>query len=777
MTVQLDAWGDNSIRIRVAPKGQPIVEPPIGALLPEAPLGSNGAVLSGHGMTHGNLRIDVDPVTGLVMATRLSDGVVLLNQTGLVFAPCQIAQASPGSVEATVTFAGLDEGELVAGLGEHGRGGQERKVRRSEWKHTFADSLYYGKSQGGDVSIPMYTSSKGYGFVWNSPALGSVDIGASQVQWSSLATKNVDLWISAPPAGAEALPYRPLLRQYADAVGHAIPMPSYTTGFIQCKDRYRNQTQVLDVARGYKQRGLPISMIVIDWFHWTQMGDFGLKSACWPDPQAMVDELRSLDIELMVTLWPYIGQQVSTHWEEYSTKGYLGVNIESGKPDSFWQYNTPTGNSIIDPSNPAAMNATSSHWYEGYGKYGIRAIWMDQSEPDHAAYISGGQWQFHAGTDAEMLPTWVKYWGQGFQRELESAGHKPGEYFILSRNGWAGTQAAGMALWSGDIGSNWDELEAAVTVGQGVGLSGIPLWTTDIGGYGGGDPSSADFQELVVRWFQFGAFCPLFRLHGHRRGGPPADPECSNTNGDNEVWNLAKEPAHYDAIVAVMELREALRPYVKQLNDLSVSDGLPMMRAMFLEFPADDACNDGSTDHQYMFGPDWLIVPVTKAGATTWSAYLPPLLDDSWIYWWNRTEMPSGWVDIDTSAIGSFPLFRRASAAPLPVPPPPPAPPSPPAPTTCEGWCTSADHCCVGTVSSYQHPSCAQGCIIARNTASLQECKDTCTANDGTCSWSIGGMDMSNCDSCPDGCDASAGVAECYYGCEHGDSQSWMSIV
>ena len=102
-----------------------------------------------------------------------------------------------------------------------------------------------------------------------------------------------------------------------------------------------------------------------------------------------------------------------------------------------------------------------------------------------------------------------------------------------------------------------------MTVGQGVGLSGIPLWTTDIGGYGGGDPSDPSFQQLIVRWFQFGAFCPLFRLHGHRGGGPPAN-QCGPTNGDNEVWNLATKADHYDAITAVMHLRESLRPYVEE---------------------------------------------------------------------------------------------------------------------------------------------------------------------------------------------------------------------
>ena len=160
--------------------------------------------------------------------------------------------------------------------------------------------------------------------------------------------------------------------------------------------------------------------------------------------------------------------------------------------------------------------------------------------------------------------------------------------------------------------------------GQQAGLSGIPLWTTDIGGYAGGDPDDPGFQQLIVRWFQFGAFCPLFRLHGHRAGGPPAD-ACGPTNGDNEVWNLAREPAHFAAIASVMRLRERLRPYVHALHNESVATGAPMMRAMALEFAADAACARDEAEAQFMLGPEWLVSPVTRENATEWPVYLPAL--------------------------------------------------------------------------------------------------------------------------------------------------------
>jgi len=293
----------------------------------------------------------------------------------------------------------------------------------------------------------------------------------------------------------------------------------------------------------------------------------------------------------------------------------------------------------------------------------VKAIWMDEAEPDHAQYISGGQWDLHAGTDTEILPAWVKYWSKGFSDKFKEIGRKD-DYFILSRNGWAGTQAYGTALWSGDIGSNFDELQTAVQAGQQTGVSGIPLWTTDIGGYSGGDPDTPLFQELIVRWFQFGAFCPLFRLHGHR-GGKSAVPanQCGPTNGDNEVWNLAQEPEHYNAITTMMHLREDLRDYVQRINNESVHTGMPMMRPMFLEFPTDAVAKNNSAEAQFMFGPDWLVSPVTTSNATTWPVYLPNLNageKSEWVYWWDQTVyQPGKWYTMNTTSISEFPLFVK----------------------------------------------------------------------------------------------------------------------
>jgi alpha-D-xyloside xylohydrolase len=305
----LEAFGSNSIRVRVAVPGQgSVVEPAISALLVQAPPSfddagntMNATQTDPHALTNGNLKIILDPATYQLTATRVSDGKVLLKQTGLKFNEACVG-SKPGSKAITATFASTKD-ERIYGLGEHVTG----KVMQLPYEKVFSDSLFYGKSRGADVSIPFFSSSLGYGFLWNLPSFGSVSMKPpSDMQWVSDASLGLDIWITttaasttasttAPTADAAAAAavtsdapaaavgkdvtpktrkrsiYADILHQYADAVGHAIPMPTWSTGFIQCKDRYRNQTQLLDVAKGYKKRNLPISMIVIDWFHWEQV--------------------------------------------------------------------------------------------------------------------------------------------------------------------------------------------------------------------------------------------------------------------------------------------------------------------------------------------------------------------------------------------------------------------------------------------------------------------------------------------------------------------------
>ena len=229
----------------------------------------------------------------------------------------------------------------------------------------------------------------------------------------------------------------------------------------------------------------------------------------------------------------------------------------------------------------------------------------------------------------------------------------------LTRSAWAGSQRYGALLWSGDIDATFDALRAQVRAGLNVAMSGIPWWTTDIGGFHGGDPDSLEYRELLTRWFQYAVFCPVLRMHGHRE--PREGFTAGHTGGPNELWSYG--PDTYQALVGQLQLRQRLRDYiVRQMGEASRS-GLPPMRPIFVDFPADESA--WSVDDQYMFGPDLLVAPITEAGAVAWTVYLPEGRRG-----WTppraksiEAESPWSW----SSPIQRIPVLCRAGASVLDV--------------------------------------------------------------------------------------------------------------
>jgi alpha-D-xyloside xylohydrolase len=374
----------------------------------------------------------------------------------------------------------------------------------------------------------------------------------------------------------------------------------------------------------------------------------------------MVNELASMGIELMVTFWPFMSPQ-SVNWQTFNGNGYLAINRNDGKADIFWEY--LQGGALIDSTNAAARKQVFDNWWANFGSLGIRSIWLDETEPDRSGYTYG-EWQLAGGADWEVGVAWKQQWIATFYEGLQSKGIKDGEFFLLSRSAWVGTQRYGNAVWSGDVESTFDELQMQVRAALGAGMSGQGTWTSDAGGYDNGDPTTPEFQELIVRWLQFASFSSIMRLHGHREGPAPPANECGFTNGDNEIWNLAgNSSVHYDAMVAAMRLREQLRDYVHATNLEFVNSGMPMMRPLFLQFPNDAGSQGSDTEDQFMFGSDWLVAPVLEYQATSRSVYFPALPStEQWVYWWNQSVVVApGGVRVDfPTPISEFPLFKRA---------------------------------------------------------------------------------------------------------------------
>jgi len=283
---------------------------------------------------------------------------------------------------------------------------------------------------------------------------------------------------------------------------------------------------------------------------------------------------------------------------------------------------------------------------------------LDADEPERFANPNqSGLYDYYLGRDLQVGMAYPRMHQQGIFEGYHSV-EPQGELIMLSRSAWAGTQRYAAAVWSGDIQSSFAELTIQVRVAQNVAMSGIYWWTTDIGGYGGGNIADPVFRELIVRWFQFGAFCPLFRLHGCRNPNQPST-SCGPSCGYNEIWEFGG--VAFAQISKVMAIREQLRPYVMYQMKLAAEEGVPVLRPLLYDFLASDPVvrtAPESVAHEFMFGPDYLVSPVTQYQAKTWRVYLPVRGDKrQWVDWWSGVASSGGvWITkaVDLSV---FPLF------------------------------------------------------------------------------------------------------------------------
>ena len=465
--------------------------------------------------------------------------------------------------------------------------------------------------QNSQTTIPFMVSSMGYGLLWNNPAVGEVSFGKNVTEWEAACTKDMDYWITAAdgPKG--------LLENYTAVTGRPPMMPTETMGFWQCKLRYRTQEEVLRVARKYQELGIHPDVIVIDFFHWTVQGDWKFDKTYWPDPKAMVDELHSMGIKVMVSVWPSVDRR-SENFNEMAERGLL-VRTERGAMQTY-DYQ---GDCVsIDPTNPETRafvwEKCKAHYYD----LGIDYFWLDNSEPDLTSY-DFDNYRYRIGPALSCSCIYPQYYSRAYDEPMRALGVQP---VNLLRSGWAGSQKYGNVLWSGDVPSTWESLRDQLQAGLNMGLAGISWWNTDIGGFMEGNVNDPDFRELLVRWYEWAVFQPVMRLHGDRE--PFTIPALDDrdwgggylhTGQDNEMWSYGEEV--FDIMKKHYELRRLLLPYLEEIFREAHENGSPLMRAMFYEFPEDPVCWELSD--QYMFGPDYLVAPVLESGARSREVYLP----------------------------------------------------------------------------------------------------------------------------------------------------------
>ena len=507
----------------------------------------------------------------------------------------------PGSTDFSLTarFEAYED-EKIFGMGQYQQKNLNHKGAVLELSH-----------RNSQASVPFMISSRGYGFFWNNPAIGTATFATNKTEWYARSTKKLDYFITAGDTPFE------IEQQYSAATGRTPMMPEYGLGYWQCKLRYRNQEEVLAVAREHKRRGLPMDAIVVDFFHWTMQGDFRFEPRDWPAPEGMVRQLKEMGIETVVSVWPTIDQR-SENFGPMNEMGYLVTPDRGSAIHMDWMGNTV----FYDATHPGAQKYVWDKCKENYYDKGIRVFWLDEAEPEYGPY-DWDNYRYWAGPGLQCTNFYPVGYAKGFYDGLKAQGEN--EVMSLVRCAWAGSQKYGVLTWSGDVHSSWRSMREQLQAGLNMCVAGIPWWTSDIGGFLGGNIQDPQFRELLVRWFAWGCFCPVFRMHGERSPWYEREEEFINnvrqlTSGqDNEVWSFGED--NYEILKKYLFIRERLRPYIREQMRHASECGAPVMRPLFFDFPADEKAWD--VQDAYMFGPELLIAPVMEGGVTERTVYLP----------------------------------------------------------------------------------------------------------------------------------------------------------
>ena len=624
----IDPWGRDSFRIRMT--GEPEMDPhdwalnePVEAVIPEITveeIDTTDPWYQGEEWAHYHQKGKIYTIVNGKLTVKINhEGwLSFYNQKGELLTeeywrnrnrlnrycnslriPARELKPIPGTNDFALSarFEAYDD-EMIFGMGQY----QDRQLNKK-------GSVLELCHRNCQASVPFFVSSRGYGFLWNNPAIGTATFGNNRTEWIARSTKKLDYFITCGDTPAE------IEYNYTSAVGRTPMMPEYGMGYWQCKLRYRTQDELMAVARKHKAMGLPLDAIVVDFFHWTRQGDFKFEPLDWPDPDAMVKELKEMGVETVVSVWPTIDER-SENYGHMADHGYL-MRTDRGNEISTWMGATV----YFDATHPGAQKFVWERCKENYYKKGIRCFWLDEAEPECGYEFDN--YRYWAGPALQTSNLYPLGYAKGFYDGLREAGET--EIMSLTRCAWVGSQKYAVLAWSGDIYSSFRTMREQLQAGLSMQMAGIPWWTSDIGGFMGGDISDPAFKELLVRWFAWGCFNPVFRMHGERSPWYEREQEFRDgvrqlTSGqDNEVWSFGEE--NTPILCKYLFIRERIRPYVRQLMKDAHETGAPVMRPLFYDFPKDKQA--WQTEDCYMFGPDMLVAPVMEAGVTERSIYLP----------------------------------------------------------------------------------------------------------------------------------------------------------
>ncbi len=499
-------------------------------------------------------------------------------------------------------------------------------------------------------AIPVMLSTKGYGLFWDNYSASNfygAEASNTQYKYVSESGKMIDYYFFYGPN------FDHIIDLYRTATGRAPMYPKWAFGLFQSQDRYKTQAEILSVKDNYRNNHIPVDVVVQDWYWWSPLpiGSHIMNAERYPDPKAMINELHKANMHAMISIWPVFGSGTKD-FDALKSKGFL----TSITWDNFV---THTFDTYYDAHNPKARDL---YWAQARDsvvkRYGWDAWWVDQCEPDNGSLLDERRKaNFSVGRGIDYFNTYSLEHAKGLYKGWRND-IKDKRAFFLIRQAFAGSQHNAATLWSSDITTTFRALKSQIPQGINACASGIPYWTSDIGGYlsrtspdGIPDWSAPQYRELFTRWFQFGTFCPIMRIHGKGERAL-----FSNNWDDNTKAILLK----YD------KLRYRLLPYVYSLSAKVTAENYTIMRNLSFDFRNDK--NVYNIPDQYMFGPAFLVNPVTEqlytgknAGQVkTRKVYLPK--GNSWVNFWTGETLDGGQTIDADAAIETIPLYVKAGS-------------------------------------------------------------------------------------------------------------------
>jgi len=521
----------------------------------------------------------------------------------------------------------LDNDEAVYGLGQQQNGKMSQRGQR-----------IYLRQDNTKVCIPFFQSVKGYGVLWDNYSPTTFTDNQQETSFDSEVGDCADYYFLYG-GNAEGV-----VAQMRSLTGQAPLMPLWVYGFNQSRERYKTQYELVDVVKQYRSLKVPLDGIVQDWQYWGRDSNWNAMSfdpTTFPDPQAMVDSVHQLHAHLFIVAWPGFGP-LTKQYEELKQKSML-IHFETWPPES--------GTTPYDVYNPQARDIYWRYLNKGIFSLNTDAWWLDSSEPDHVnlkekdfdqpTYLGS----FRSVRNAFPL----QHVGGVYDHQRQTTDKK--RVSILTRSAFAGQQRYAANTWSGDVGSNWENLTKQIPAALNFSLCGIPYWNADIGGFFAGSfvkdggAKNPAFQELYVRWMQFATFTPMMRSHG--------------TDIPREIYQFGKRGEWaFDVQEKFINLRYQLLPYLYSTAWNVTSKAGSIMRSLTMDFATDK--NVWNIGNEYMFGQSFLVAPVTESNAQNKAIYLPA--GSLWYNFWDGKRIAGGaWIE-QATPIDRIPLFVKAGA-------------------------------------------------------------------------------------------------------------------